>query len=326
MVVSGATLRLRAVLQDAGLSADAWPLLRVSSKVNEVWIVGEHVVRIGGGVTGSRLAHEARLAPLLPESARHPRIVAAGHLAFGDYLVSMRHNGMALAQAWPLLEERQRHDAMHQLGRMLADVHACDPRAADRELWGDGFLEDPVLCPYPFPYERFLRCLAYAKRQPALDHALLDAIAVRACELATAFDPADPPHLVHGDLHFENVLFEGGELALLDFEYSRPGPIDLDLDVLLRFCASPGLHASDDYAAIVRDEQFVSVPRWLREAYPALFGHPRLVERLTFYALAYDLRALVADPPRQHPAALPPHHPLHRLRSMVNGDVRINVA
>ena len=50
---------------------------------------------------------------------------------------------------------------------------------------------------------------------------------------------------VHGDLTFENVLWHEGEItALLDVEWARPGPKDLDLDILLRCAAYPQLHVA----------------------------------------------------------------------------------
>ena len=60
--------------------------------------------------------------------------------------------------------------------------------------------------------------------------------------LRTALDPFESTTLVHGDLHFQNVLWDGEHVtALLDLEFARAAPPDLDLDVLLRFCVVPFL-------------------------------------------------------------------------------------
>jgi hypothetical protein len=124
--------------------------------------------------------------------------------------------------------------------------------------------------------------------------------------------------LVHGDLHFENVLWDGARIsALLDFEWARPGPPDLDLDVLLRFCAEPGVNVASDYEQQLRRRDYRDVPVWLREAYPDLFAHPRLNERLALYSLAYDLRELLLRPPRHPIEQLPTHHPYNRIRRLV---------
>ena len=69
-------------------------------------------------------------------------------------------------------------------------------------------------------------------------------------ESAAALEPFDAPTLVHGDLTFENVLWDPPSsriTAILDFEWARRGPADLDLDVLLRCVAYPKLHVAADY-------------------------------------------------------------------------------
>ena len=55
------------------------------------------------------------------------------------------------------------------------------------------------------------------------------------------------------------------------------------------------------------------MPYWLAEDYPELFGHPRLLDRLRLYCIAYDVRELLAFPPPTPVEQLSPHHPVHRL-------------
>ena len=126
--------------------------------------------------------------------------------------------------------------------------------------------------------------------------------------------------LVHGDLHFENVMWWEGHLsAVLDFEFARRAPRDLDLATLLRFCANPRLHVADDYAADTRAGDYRQVPGWLWEVYPELFAASHLRDRLALYLLAFDLSQLVQAPPRVAPSDLPPFHPYHRVRRAVDG-------
>jgi hypothetical protein len=93
-------------------------------------------------------------------------------------------------------------------------------------------------------------------------------------------------------------------LALVDFEWVRLGPVDLELEAFIRFGEELGPAGARLYA---------DVPAWLRRAYPALFAHPQLDQRLRLYELALCLRQLLVWPPRAPLPALPPGHPYRRL-------------
>jgi aminoglycoside phosphotransferase (APT) family kinase protein len=83
---------------------------------------------------------------------------------------------------------------------------------------------------------------------PNVDARLLDEVRRLVVTTADHLTPFDSPTLIHGDLTFENILWDGERItALLDFEWARQGPPDLDLDILLRFCAYPHLHVAPDY-------------------------------------------------------------------------------
>ena len=124
--------------------------------------------------------------------------------------------------------------------------------------------------------------------------------------------------MIHGDLTFENVLWDGDAVtAIIDFEWARPAPRDLELDVLLRFCAYPFLHVADDYEAQTKAEAYEDVPSWLAEDYPQLFTTPDLRDRLRVYAIAFEVRQLLMLPPPAPARDLSPRHPLPRLLQLL---------
>jgi hypothetical protein len=170
------------------------------------------------------------------------------------------------------------------------------------------------------PVARLEASLQRVRALPFVDAHLVDTIASMVHELAPTIMPFSDATLVHGDLTFENVLWDGQRItAVLDFEWSRGAPPDVDLDVLLRMCAYPFLHVAADYEKQTRPVDYVDVPRWLADDDPELFAAPRLADRLTLYAIAYDVRELLAFPPQAQPRALSPYHPLNRLQSTVRG-------
>lgn len=116
------------------------------------------------------------------------------------------------------------------------------------------------------------------------------------------------PDIVHGDAVFANVLVhEGRTTAVLDFEWARKGPRDLELFSLIRVLAD---------ARALHGPAIPPVMRWMREDYPQLFKAPDLDRRLWLYTLAYTVRGIVYWPPDRPETELFDVHQLHRLRRL----------
>ena len=168
--------------------------------------------------------------------------------------------------------------------------------------------------------QRLLNAIQKASSLPNVDGTLMADLTDLVRGTADALDPFDATTIVHGDLTFENILWDGTAVtALLDFEYARPGPPDLDLDVLMRFCALPHLHVAPDYEHLTKAEDYAEVPWWMAEDYPDLFAHPRQFERVKLYSIAWDVRELMEFPPHDALQRLHKHHPYQRLSQTLRG-------
>jgi aminoglycoside phosphotransferase (APT) family kinase protein len=308
-----AELRARTALRDAGLDPSA-PLVRASSVTNEVWLTPTHVVRVNR-THDSRLAREALVADALPESVGYPHIVAHGQHNLDDWLVCQRVPGTPLAHHWPDLTHDERRSATRQLARRLAALHATEAPGNLPPVIGTPQLLE-VGSPDPTP--AVIAALEQAGRLEHVDPIVIQEAAELVEEIGDALQPFTARTLVHGDVTFENVLWHDGEVtALLDVEWARPGPSDLDLDIVLRCCAYPQLHVAERFEARTRPEDYAEVPWWLAEDYPALFAYPRQIDRMRVYSIAYDVRDLLANPPPADIKDLSPLHPYHRLARVV---------
>jgi aminoglycoside phosphotransferase (APT) family kinase protein len=117
---------------------------------------------------------------------------------------------------------------------------------------------------------------------------------------------ADGEVLLHGDFYLGNVLVHGDRVtALIDLEFARMGPRDLELISVVR-----ALDAETRLGI-----QRPPLLAWLAEDYPELFGTANLRGRLWLYALAYTIRQIIFWPPdRAEADDLEITHPLHTLR------------
>ena len=310
-----AEARARRALAEAGLDY-SMDLERASSVTNEVWLAEEHVIRVNRR-PNQRLRREAYLGPLLPPEVHYPKVEAYGGELGADWLIVHRLPGDILSRRWPHMTTGERRSATRQLAVLLRNLHGvrCPEHlpaidAAPQMLANRAY---DVVGP-------LLLALDGLVSMPHVDPRLVESLRDIVEDTQHVLEPFDTTNLVHGDLHFENVLWDGRAItALLDFEWARGGPPDLDLDVLLRFCAYPYLHVAEDYEALTLSKDYAPVPYWLAEDYPELFGHPHLLERVRLYCIAYDVRELLTFPPPKPPMQLSPHHPVNRLDRTARG-------
>lgn len=302
-------------LAEIGLPSDG--LVRADSVTNEVWLTPEYVVRVNRDAS-MRLHREAVLSQALPEAVGYPPLVQHGGEVGRDWLVVQRVPGIPLSRAWPTLSRQLRRSAVRQLAERLQLVHATPcPQL-------DGLVDVPQLVDRAATgaqaVARLLGAIEKAGRLPNVDLGIMREVAGHVRANAYVLDPFDASTIVHGDLSFENVLWDGDRItALLDFEFARPGPPDLDLDVLLRFLALPHLHVPADYEAMTRADDYADVAWWLAEDYPKLFGDPHQFARVKLFSLAWDIRELLAFPPTEPLRDLHRHHPHRRLVHVLRG-------
>lgn len=311
-----AELRARTALRAAGLDPRV-PLQRASSVTNEAWMTETHVVRVNRS-HDSRLAREASIAAVLPPEVGYPDVVAHGRRQGEDWIVVTRVPGTPLAHHWPRLTPIERHSAVTQLAARLRALHDTPAPKDLAPLHGAPQLLEVNV---DHPTAALLAALEHLARVEHVEPLLTQEAADMVTRMAPALDPFVAPTLVHGDLTFENVLWHEGELtAVLDIEWARPGPRDIDLDIILRCCAYPKLHVAEEFEADTRAEDYAEVPAWLEEVYSRLFAYPRQPERLRLFAIAYEVRELLAYPPDRPVAKLDPRHAYHRLARVVRGE------
>ena len=307
-----ALARAKFALVEAGLGSDI-ELTRAHSVTNEVWFSPKYVIRVNRR-PDRRLRREAQLGPALPDAVQYPEIVAHGSGMGFDWLVVRRRPGTVLSRCWPTLSADQQRAAVRQLAQMLRVLHrTITPGGLDDvgapQLLQSGQGQSPVA--------PLLAGLARARELPNVGEVLIDHLVDIVTSTQRTIEPFDVPTLIHGDLTFENVLWDGDRItALIDFEWARAAPSDLELDVLLRFCAYPQLHVAEDYAAETTADQYRLVPAWLHEDYADLFAAPSSLDRLRLFAIAFDVRQLLVAPPPVPLHDLPPTHELQRLNRL----------
>ncbi len=316
-------LRARRALSSVGLRPNVG-LEAVESVNNEVWMTDDLVVRVSCR-PDQRLRREAQLSQVLPNAVGYPPVLGYGAEMGSEWLVLGRLPGYPLSRCWPTMSRDQRRRAIGELAERLKLIHSTQvPALAPlRHL-------PQLLDPAPsgtMAVARLVVSLDRAGRLEHVDRRVADDLAEMVQRLAWCLEPFTSRTLIHGDLSFENLLWDphANRLqAILDFEWARGAPRDLDLDVFLRFCAYPDLHVPSAYAGTTLARDYAEVPFWLAEDYPELFSAAEQLDRCRLFAIAWDVEELLTYPPTVGPAHLDARHPYRRLQAMLVGDSHLD--
>jgi Ser/Thr protein kinase RdoA (MazF antagonist) len=257
----------------------------------------------------------------LPIEVRNPEVVDHGTGTGFDWLVTRRSAGRVLARCWPTMSQSQQRHAVEQIAFMLRALHTTTLPGRLRSEHDD--TDAPQLLDFTrerSPVAPLLAALARIATLPHVDRGVMSDLGALVETSAPTIEPFDVRTLIHGELTFENVLWDRDEItALIGFEWARPAPHDLELDALLRFCTYSFLHVAEGYEPHIRAEPYEEVPSWLAEDYPELFAAPSLRDRLRIYAIAFEVRRLLMRPPSATTRALSARDPLSHLVQLLDG-------
>jgi aminoglycoside phosphotransferase (APT) family kinase protein len=259
------------------------PLERAYSNSNDVWVGAEHVVRAHGMGPPGRIANEWEAAARVPPEVLYPDVVATGWTDGSDWMIVRRIAGVPLANVWPDLSASDRRRAIHEVAATLVALHSVDPTGLRPPclFWGTPYIDRPSM----------VGATVDALRRWEGDDALRDELLSKVAAWSDAVgDGADVT--VHGDFHLQNVLWDGRVTAMIDLEWARPHARDLDIVEFIGFCADPRSAVAEELEDVSTPEMYADAPGWLHEAYPALFAHPRLRDRLRLYDVAFYAQGL----------------------------------
>lgn len=300
--------RLRLVAEAATLTIDA-PPIPLPSDSNDAWKIGDLVLRVCWRGDRTRLRREALILEQLPDEVPHVRLADAGVNDDLTWMLTHWAPGTMLSHVWSDLDRTQQRTAAEQLGHALHALHAWKPspeaRAALAARPAQPGTDDVIGADLnPLPVDRALRLVEPAAHLQNVDQQSVVQLGEEIKRLRP-IDPLSNPTdwvVVHGDAHLNNVIWDGKRLvALLDYEWGRLGPPDLELQPLLQY---------DDATALIRS---------VVDAYPRIAAHPRFVERLWLYDLSATLRDLLVKAPLPATGDLPPWHPKRRLPIVLAG-------
>lgn len=321
-VAKDAEARLATVRDDVPVPLDDAVL--TESWSNDTWITQAAVLRVCWRGDRARLLREHALLAALPATVPHAEPLACGQTgAEGElsWVLLRRIPGGRLDLAWAGLTRQQRRDAVLSLAAALEALHHWSPPSAiaatlrqaatARHVTSEAIGGSAIV---PLPVSVLGPVLDRLGGLPGMDASLDRQVRARLDNLrdVVADQELTDGVVVHADAHLANLLWHEDRMtALLDFEWARTAPADLELEAILRDDPTVETHASLRPCAA----SDVRVLAWLREGYPGLFARPDLTERLWLYELICQVRQLTApwitqlDPPQLRQLRILADHP-----------------
>lgn len=91
--------------------------------------------------------------------------------------------------------------------------------------------------------------------------------------------------LIHGDLHFDNCIYDGNNLKLIDFEYNMVAPIDYDFRIFSMYDIAPYLWASADTDMLTHSQDYQDIINMIINNYEEIRNIPNIKQRIEFYSI-----------------------------------------
>jgi aminoglycoside phosphotransferase (APT) family kinase protein len=277
---------------DAAVLAESWS--------NDTWLAGGSVLRVCWRGDRERLVREAMLLGSLPAAVPHATVLAAGRTGDLTWMVLRRLPGERLDLAWPALSGREQRDAVVGLAGALKALHRWKPPPTVRQQLRQAPLTPPITPGdivgtgmVPLPIWRLLPLLGWLEQQPGMDRDLAGRVRARIGELQPVVSDAEFEDgvVVHGDASFANVLWHRGRLvALLDLEWARLGPADLEFATIGGDDADIPARGSSQAVSACE----LPLLTWLRAGYFELFDREHLTERVWLYDICFRIRQMCA--------------------------------
>jgi aminoglycoside phosphotransferase (APT) family kinase protein len=296
------------ILSAAGLSASG-RFVAKGGWVSRAWVGEDVVVRLSSGLIEGAYEHEARVVAMLAGSGvPHARHIAHGGGPDGAWSVSERLPGTTLHEAWPTATPAERRTMIEGLATALRALHRVPVPADLMPPWLADALAGGSWPAYHPPVIDAAGQLVAEARSAGGDAGLFADVADWVRERSALF-AGDDLVLVHGDLHGSNLMVDAGRVTgVIDFAEAVAQPADVELDTILRWCARAGEFPPTPSSQGLDVSTLAEVPGWLRGAYPELFSHPRLRERLQFCDMEVEL-------------AIAAHHPEAAVRELARGRI-----
>ena len=233
---------------------------------NTIYLVDKYVLRIcTDNSNENRFANEINFYKENSDNTGIPKLFLSDttkSLVPYYYEIIEKVNGKTLYEIWPKLSNSEKVDIVKQIINIIRPFHLRKEESYD--------------------FEKELNSeLLILKEKCDLDENLFNDLT----NICSKYFKDNTFGLIHGDLHFDNFIFDGNKIHLLDFERSKVAPIDYDFRLFSMYDSMPYLWASAQTDMLTVESDYADLIDMFLDNYYELSKIPNIRERIEFYSI-----------------------------------------
>lgn len=206
-----------------------------------------------------------------------PKYIASGNIDGVDYLIIEKIKAKSLYEIWHKLDNRRRQNIIFKITNILKQIHKQSP----------SFLESK----YIISNLKDKMNKSFNLNISILDRKGFDVTYLKTFQqqyLNKIFEE-QKLRLVYNDAHFDNFLYDGENVFIIDFDRVLYTSIDYELMVIKLMLEDPAKLTSYKNQKFIKKDDYNNVWSDLQNFYPEMFDFKYINERLYVYLFIYKL-------------------------------------
>lgn len=237
-----------------------------SGFTNTIYRVGDYIVRIcTSNSNEKRFKREIDFYQTNNNNTNIPTLFASDiskEIVPYYYEVINRINGNTLYEVWYKISDDERKQIVLNIISILKSIH----NQAKQETNFKDFIKEK---------------LTSLLRDCNINDDIYNSLLI----LCDKYFDDNNMYQIHGDLHFDNFIYDKNKLTLLDFERTMTAPLDYEFRILNRYNSMPWLWASGETDMLTVESDYQDLMSMIIDNYSELKSIPYLIERLTIYEI-----------------------------------------
>lgn len=207
-----------------------------------------------------------------------PTMVSAGECEDYQYLIITKIKGKALYSVWHTLTTDQRKSCISQIVNILKQFNKQDADfldSNDKEV-------DWIACLTNELNTRIEGLKGLGYNTSSIEKFV-------AQDLPKLFIK-NVYGLVYNDAHFDNFIYDNGNLSLIDFDRVKYCPIDYEMLIFKSMCDNPYKYANEEDEETIIEEHYEGIYEQFKAEYPEMFKDKNIEDRIKVYQFGYRMK------------------------------------
>jgi aminoglycoside phosphotransferase (APT) family kinase protein len=207
-----------------------------------------------------------------------PKCISLGEYKNTKYILMKKLKGIPLYEVWHRLSHDERRNVTIQIARILRRINRC----SNIDFLNKRYIRDDMIKLYKNAFSKNIEII----KNKGFNTDFLEKYAKERVPIVFKESTLG---LVYNDAHFDNFIYDGKTVKLIDFDRILYTSIDYELLILNTMVHNPTKFANERMESYVEIEDYKEILPIIKNEYPELFNFKYLDERLYIYTFFYTL-------------------------------------